>query len=412
MKSIIVFISSFLIVWNVNAQPSILLDVENMTVSQVIRLVYQDALPEDPYYMAPDVSSDDRMVSFRYSSDRKNFKTHFSAFLDDLGYAVVRKNGTDFIVKKNDVFSSDAENPNINIFYYRPQFRTSDYLVEILSPLFKGRFTSRRQISESSPFGSQSAPQDSALAQQSIGGNDQLIFSGSKPEVAVLKKLLSQVDNDPGQVFVTGILFEVQTSSQSGSAISLVASLLKNKLNFNFGFPGSHDNYVSFQSADFDAVFHALDSDSRFKILSNPTVRVASGKNAVFTVGEDVPVIGSVTYSSNSLPVQSVDYRSSGVIFDISPTIHDSVIDISINQEISSFVNTTTGVNNSPTLTKRQIRTFVSLKNGDAFIIGGLRENKTAGGSAKFKYLPDFLASKTSDSKSSEILLFIKVNRV
>lgn len=411
MKSILIFIFSTLLVCKVSAQPSILLDVDRMTVSQVIQLVYQDALPEDPYYMAPEVSSDDRMVSFRYSSNRKSFKAHFSTFLDDLGYAIIRKNSTDFIVKK-DVFSSDAENPNVEIFYYRPQYRTSDYLVEILSPLFQGKFTSRRQISEPVPSGSQAAPQDSALAQQSVGGNDQLIFSGSKSEVGVLKKLLSQVDNDPGQVFVTGILFEVQTSSQSGSAINLVASLLKNKLNFNFGFPGAADNYVSFQSGDFDAVFRALDSDNRFKILSNPTVRVASGKNAVFTVGEDVPVLGSVTYSSNAMPVQSVDYRSSGVIFDISPTIRDSVIDVSINQEISSFVTTTTGVNNSPTLTKRQIQTQVSMKSGDAFVIGGLRENKTAGGSSKFKYLPDFLSSKNSEEKSSEILLFIKVNRV
>lgn len=411
MKSILVFIFSALIVCKASAQSSILLDVDRMTVSQVIQLVYQDALPEDPYYMAPEVSSDDRMVSFRYSSDRKSFKAHFSVFLDNLGYAIVRKNSTDFIVKK-DVFASDAENPNIDIFFYRPQYRTSDYLVEILSPLFQGRFTSRRQISESAPFGSQAAPQDSALAQQSVGGNDQLIFSGSKSEVRVLKNLLSQVDNDPGQVFVTGILFEVQTSSQSGSAINLVASLLKNKLNFTFGFPGVSDNYVSFQSGDFDAVFSALDSDSRFKILSNPTIRVASGKNAVFTVGEDVPVLGSVTYASNSMPVQSVDYRSSGVIFDISPTIRDSVIDVSINQEISSFVTTTTGVNNSPTLTKRQIQTQVSMKSGDAFVIGGLRENKNSGSSSKFKYLPDFLSSKNSEEKSSEILLFIKVNRV
>lgn len=184
-------------------------------------------------------------------------------------------------------------------------------------------------------------------------------------------------------------------------------------MSLSIGSATQGDSYFSIKSGDLSAITQALDTDSRFKVLSNPTVRVASGKNAVFTVGEDVPVLGAVTYSSNSPnPVQSVDYRSSGVIFDISPIVRDSLIDVAVNQEISSFVNTTTGVNNSPTLTKRQIKTFVSLQNDDVVVIGGLKENKNSDGKSGLKFLPEFMKSKSSDSTTSEIILFLKMHRV
>ena len=412
MKYFIIFLLSFSpMVFSV--QPKISVDLDSVTISQVVHLVYTDLFPDDQFYIDPVVNADTRVISFRYSSERGDFKNYFFSFLTNLGYTIIRKNNSDFIVPAPPERKlSISEDPNLEIYYYRPKYRDSSYLVEILSSLFTGKFTSQHHISDVVPSSANSAPTDSALAQQSRA-EDQLIFSGSHKEVAALKNLLSQVDNDFGQVAVTGVLFEVQTGTHSASALNIVSSLLKDKLNFSIGNATPADSYFSFKSGDLSAITQILDTDSRFKVLSNPTIRVASGKNAVFTVGEDVPVLGSISYSPNSsVPVQAVDYRSSGVIFDISPVIHDLSIDVAVNQEISSFVNTTTGVNNSPTLTKRQIKTFVSLQNDDVVVIGGLKENKNSAGKSGLKFLPDFMKSKSSDSTSSEIILFLKLHRV
>ncbi len=412
MKYFIIFLLSFSpMVFS--EQPKISVDLDSVTISQVVHLVYTDLFPDDQFYIDPVVNADARVISFRYSSERVDFKNYFFSFLTNLGYTIIRKNNSDFIVPAPPERKlSISEDPNLEIYYYRPKYRDSSYLVEILSSLFTGKFTSQHHISDVVPSSTNSAPTDSALAQQSRA-EDQLIFSGSHKEVAALKNLLSQVDNDFGQVAVTGVLFEVQTGTHSASALNIVSSLLKDKLNFSIGSATSADSYFSFKSGDLSAITQILDTDSRFKVLSNPTIRVASGKNAVFTVGEDVPVLGSISYSPNSsVPIQAVDYRSSGVIFDISPVIHDLSIDVAVNQEISSFVNTTTGVNNSPTLTKRQIKTFVSLQNDDVVVIGGLKENKNSAGKSGLKFLPDFMKSKSSDSTSSEIILFLKLHRV
>ena len=126
-------------------------------------------------------------------------------------------------------------------------------------------------------------------------------------------------------------------------------------------------------------------------------------------MGQDVPVLGSVTYpQGGSGPVQSVEYRSSGVLFSISPDLHADSIGVKVDQQVSNFVQTTTGVNNSPTLTKRQLSTFVNMLDGDVVVIGGLREDKDSGASSGL----GFLKSKSTDRSQSEILLFLQLHRV
>ncbi len=63
--------------------------------------------------------------------------------------------------------------------------------------------------------------------------------------------------------------------------------------------------------------------DSHFRVISSPTLRVKSGSTGNFSVGSDVPVLSNVTYQ-DTRAVQSIEYRSSGVIFEIQPLINTS----------------------------------------------------------------------------------------
>ena len=82
-----------------------------------------------------------------------------------------------------------------------------------------------------------------------------------------------------------------------------------------------------------------------------------------------------LTQNSNT-PVQSIQYRSSGVIFEIQPTVKGNSIDLKIQQQLSNFVKTETGVNNTPTLIKRDLVTDVTVKNGEVIVLGGLAQDK------------------------------------
>ena len=72
-----------------------------------------------------------------------------------------------------------------------------------------------------------------------------------------------------------------------------------------------------------------------------------------------------------------MDYRSSGVILDLRPVVRDQGIDLTVFQQISSFAATTTGVNTSPTLQKREITTTVGVRDGEMVVLGGLSDERS-----------------------------------
>ena len=83
-----------------------------------------------------------------------------------------------------------------------------------------------------------------------------------------------------------------------------------------------------------------------------------------------------------------------------------------IEQQISNFVRTETGVNDSPTLTKRELKTTVGMQNGDVIILGGLSENKDAANRDGPVFLPKFMHTRGHEKSNSEILLVLQVEKI
>lgn len=387
-------------------------ELDGVPVSQVLRVIYSEAL-KTPYVLAPDVLADVRPVSFRYSSSYGSVKSFLSDFLDAMGYRVDHLGAVDYVRAKPAGHSLEAEK---DVFVYRPKFRDGSYLAELLGPLFSGQFTVKRVIAAAPGDVAKGAsvPPGSAAALVDRSA-DMLVFSGQVQEVAKLQKLLVQVDVPAGEVVIKGMVYEVQTGKDDASAFQLAMSLLNGKLGVNIGAPAVAlaSGSLSFTGASFSAVVSALSSDSRFKVVSSPSARVRSGSMARFTVGQDVPILGDVTFPQGSgAAVQSVKYQSSGVIFQVTPKVRDSVVDVDLSQQMSSFVNTTSGVNNSPTLTKRQMDTSVSIPDGDVIVLGGLTENKDSASSSGLSFLPSFFRSKVDSEQKTEILLFLQVTKI
>lgn len=241
---------------------------------------------------------------------------------------------------------------------------------------------------------------------------DVLVFTGTAKEVQQLSKLLPQVDFQQGEVVVRGVVYEVTTADKDGSAFGLFASLLGGKLTAGFGAAESLGTFLRFKNTALDAVYSVVSQDSRFKVVSSPSLRIRSGAEGSFSVGQDVPVLGAVSYQTNGLAVQSVTYRSSGVLFNVAPTVREGVIDLNIDQQLSNFAQTTTGVNGSPTLTKRALKTSVGMQDGDLIVLGGLTESKESNTQDGPSFLPRFLHTKGRDDSRTEILLVLQVSRI
>lgn len=392
-----------------NAQKPVRFDFRAVNVAQVIQLIYGEVLAT-PYVLEPDVLNDSRVVSFRYSSDKGDLRVFVTTFLDSLGYAVTKTNGIDVIQKRQVETNADTV-PEPDSYVYRPKFRDVNYLARLLSPLFAGSFSVNRSVPSAGAKPATPPPEGSAAAMVDQNG-DVLVFTGTAKEVQQLSKLLPQVDFQQGEVVVRGVVYEVTTADKDGSAFGLFASLLGGKLTAGFGAAESLGTFLRFKNTALDAVYSVVSQDSRFKVVSSPSLRIRSGAEGSFSVGQDVPVLGAVSYQNNGLAVQSVTYRSSGVLFNVAPTVREGVIDLNIDQQLSNFAQTTTGVNGSPTLTKRALKTSVGMQDGDLIVLGGLTESKESNTQDGPSFLPRFLHTKGRDDSRTEILLVLQVSRI
>lgn len=379
-------------------------DLSRIKASEVVALLYRDVLTV-PYVLDESVLASERIVSFR-ASVGKQTRRDVLDLLDGLGFEVQQKNGVDFVSVKPEV---DAGR---EVFVYVPKYRDASFLIELTRSLFRGGFTVTRAVRAESASGDRAAPAGTAAALVDRG-TDVLVFSGSESEVLRLRQLLRQVDTRQGEVMVRAIVYEVGSTDKEGSAFSLAMNVLGGKLSVVGGALTALDNAVRFKSASIDAVFSALSADSRFKVVSSPSLRVRSGASGRFSVGQEVPVLGAVTYPSGSAaPVQSVDYRSSGVIFELQPVVRDGVVDLQMSQQVSNFIVTNTGVNGSPTLTKREVKTSLSLEDGEIVLIGGLTQDSRTAATNGLSFLPSFMRSQSEDKSASEILVVLQVTRI
>jgi general secretion pathway protein D len=384
-------------------------DFQQVSVAQVVGLVYLQALHQ-PYVISPDVLRDERVVSFRFESEKGDLRQFWRAFLESLGIAVETRNGIDFVSLKKQEIAAE----NYDVFVYQPKYRSLPYLVDLLSAVFRnGAFSVQRSVKtlpgEQTPS---NPPPASAAGLIQNQQSDTLLFQGTADEIAKLKRLLASVDVSTGEVMVSGAIYEVSTTKTEGSAFSLALNLLGGKFSIKLGVKAL-ENTIQFSNSSVDAVLSALSTDTRFKIVTSPRLRVRSGASSRLMVGSEVPIVGAVSYPNGSAaPVQSVEYRSAGVIFDISPTVRQSVIDVDLAQQLSNFVKTENGVNDSPTLIKREIRTSVSMADGEVILLGGLSEEKETIGQTGLSFLPRWPFSKTGDKGRTEFLLVLQLQRI
>lgn len=413
----------------------ITVNFDKVSVISLLNFVYADILKKN-FAIHPAIVDTQKTVTVHFQSDltEANLNSFMSDLLNGIDIQVEKKKGYYFISPKPAQKDIEELPPETNLFFYRSRYRPVSQIIDMTSSLFKiGHFSSQRMIRNEQP-GQQPAQLITAPGQASpvvqlpksnqqttaptsaqalIDKNEQdaFIFQGTEKEIAILQKLLEQIDIPFPEVFVRGMVYEVTTGDKTTNAFSLALSILGGKIGLNVGQSTSTPNSITISSGSIDAVLGALSSDKRFQSVSSPSLRVKSGSSARFSVGSDVPVLGQAQLDRLGNVIQSVEYKPSGVIFSVQPQIRDAVIDLQISQQLSTFVQTTTGVNNSPTLIKREISTTIGAASGDLIILGGLDEDKTSNDNAGLSFLPKWTRSTGAESNRSQILLVLQVQR-
>jgi type II secretory pathway component GspD/PulD (secretin) len=389
---------------NISGEQTITISFDRVSLASLIDMVYSDVLKES-YLIHSEVihRSEQITVRLRSTFNRDDLPGFMSNLLRSYGIQI--ENNRNYIYFRP-VVPIEPNPPELVTFMYIPRYRDSSYLLSLLSPVFKdgsASFSNKRKIQ----LENVESTDDTGLNKLIDKGADGLLFTGTQEELDKFISLIPQVDTPAKQVQVRAYVYEVSYTDNDSTGISLAFNLLKGKLGLVLGAARTAGQFLTFNTDNVDAVFSIFNSDTRFKVLSSPSVLVRSGESSRFTVGTETPVLGGISYpGQGSQPVQNVEYRQSGIIFEVKPKVFRDRIDFELFQQISDFVPTVTGVSSSPTLLKRDLSSKFSMKSGQIVVIAGLMESKRNHDSTYFPFT-DFEISSDKVKSKREILLFL-----
>jgi type II secretory pathway component GspD/PulD (secretin) len=397
------------------AQNSTSLQFSDITISELLPLLFNEMQSKN-YVLASNVLSDQRKVTFRFSKKEDgSLEPFLITFLKSYGYQMTNQNGVFYIAS-----ILDKKPEDYSYYVFIPKNRRASYIADEIKPFFSANFigasksqsTALKPISTSTSLdttGVSIANTPSPVANTNNSNVDNLTFRyETEKEKKSILSLLNQFDTPDNNVLIRAHIYEVTSTSQDGTALGLVLNIASKKLNLNLGSTDPLTNFASISTNALNLIFSNIDTDQRFKLISSPFLVTKSGQEASLTFGDTVPTYDSVSYQQNGTAVQSVKPVDTGLIFKVTPYLKGDSIDLDVNEQVSDAVQTTTGVNNTPTITKRNLSTSLTVKLNHGVMLAGLTNKKTNDTTSRPFALPWF-NNKIKTQDNAEILIFIEV---
>ena len=260
-----------------------------------------------------------------------------------------------------------------------------------------------------------------------------LIFIASPSEWATIQDLLERLDIPAKQVLIECLIGELTLDDQFRMGIEWFIKNSKINIgNKTFSGQGGTESglglgsvgflYTLVASDDlFRAAINAFISQNRIKIVSAPRIVGVDNKESSIKVGTEVPVItseavtGQFQQQGNTALLRSIQYRTTGVLLTVKPTIHSGgVVSLDITQEVSEAqTNTISSQIQSPLILNRSIKTSLIAKNGETIFIGGLISKNVSGTTtgvpllSKIPLLGMLFKSKSSSDRRTELIVLL-----
>lgn len=260
--------------------------------------------------------------------------------------------------------------------------------------------TNNNRNSQYSEYSSTTTDQKSNVFETPVkifsdGALNRLVIRTTPRTYASIKALLDRLDVVPAQVLLQVTVAEVTLGDemQYGLELAAASSWGGNIMSMGTkwgdldpdteeaGIDARQTGY-SFMLADPNdpnnklGYLRAYAGDNKFKVVASPQVLVSSNTEAMINVGESTPYIGSTvtdTSSSGSL-LTSTSFKDSGVTLTVTPQVTSTdLITLKIDQSLSAAQMITLNASTqAPKTTEREVKTYMTIHNGQTMIIGGL----------------------------------------
>lgn len=253
--------------------------------------------------------------------------------------------------------------------------------------------------------------------------SNKVVFSTSPRYLEKVTELIQELDAPPPQVMIQVLLAEVtiDESGQWGMDVRVgpfggddyrVTSLGGGAgVATTLGVPN-----LSVSSADFGLLIRALQAQGKLQVLSNPQVMANNNETASIQVGEDVAIVTGTERTPQGSLRSDVTRRDVGIILEVTPTISsDGFVRMEIEPSISSVTARTTQISEdfqAPIISKRQVQTVVTVKDGQSVLIGGLIQTSEEKRRSKVPLLGDipvlglpFRTEQTTKAKTELLVI-------
>ena len=340
-----------------------------------------------------------------------------------------------------------------SMFYYQVKNTKAADLAQVLSGSMSIERSQQTQSASGSTAvssttaaagaqGTQASSQNSGRTQVQSGAfggllvdepRNALIFQGDPTQWERMLTLIRQMDRAPRQVMVEVTIAEVTLEKGDQFGVSWLArngfgrfdgtgtfGPLSGSSSDSDSSSGSGLTYLLDVAGQNRFTLTALANDSRVNILSVPRLLVKSGNEANIDIGTEVPTISMTTTSAQTTDgssnlLQSIQYRKTGIILRIKPTVYsDDRIDLDISQEVSEAMPVSEdSAISSPSIFNRGLNTTLSLRDGGSVVMAGLmseRLTKSNSGVPLLKDIPvlgNLFKSQSRNSSKTELVLMI-----
>ena len=317
-----------------------------------------------------------------------------------------------------------------------------------------------------------SEPEEPGQPQSYVVGNtlliadpqaNSLIVSGSPEHLEIVEKLIDEIDIQPRQVYISTVIGQLNLGDDFGYSLNALQRLQSFEVSENrtalgagkflngdggrgtapiadivdlassAAFSGATSGLSVYgklmygsDDASVSAMINLFTRDTRFRILSRPSIYAQNNVKATISSGQQIAIptstlttTGNNGFGNNQFPgsiASNIEYRDVVLKLEVIPLINS---DDQVTLKIAQLNDNITGVQNIsgnevPTLSTQELITTVSVDNGSTIVLGGLiteREEDESTGLPVIRRIPiigKVLGSTEKRKRREELLIFIQ----
>lgn len=240
----------------------------------------------------------------------------------------------------------------------------------------------------------------------------------------LLQNIIDQLDRIPEQVMIETMI--VEASLTKNDKLGVEWNFVQGKAFGSDGVTGNVGQTFGLQNTtpaptgfkytltggNLTAFINALQTDSRFNILSTPRIFTSNQQQATINISQSVPYVLSTRTDANGNISYNYGFQDVGIVLNVTPRITaNGFVTLDVDQTANDLQGYTTF--NAPIVNQREAQTTVSVKDGETVVLGGMIRSQVTSTVNKLPILGDlpFLGSlfrsTSKENQKTELMIML-----